>query len=391
MDGGHVRTRTASSGWCPPAAPPFPDLFGGSVDSLDSAVALGDCGSAVFAHGEARRRRYRTIRTVGAGSEAVVRAALCLDDHRPYALKVVTKAPAPPGSPHARSPSYEAALAQRDKLGDDLRRKFDAVACLKHPNLPAMVEHFETHDKCYTVMELCAMDLTHWVHSRGRPTEAQLRTILTAVLRALAFLHSKGVAHRDLKPTNVLLRSPDDLSTLCLTDFNGIHVGPAVPIAKPGMSTLVGTPFYLAPEVLRGISYSAKVDCWAAGVLAFELACGTSPFGDSGNFAELYARIGASRWSFPPGDYSPELRDFVACMLRTDPNSRPSADEALRHPFLSPARPALRRANSGHAVAFVDGELRLLAAPSPALGPTRRTGLGTMDRVRRFLGKAPTA
>jgi serine/threonine protein kinase len=175
-----------------------------------------------------------------------------------------------------------------------------------------------------------------------------------------------------LKPGNVLLRDFNDLSSICLTDFTTTFVRPSrasdllestAPLDHPMMQTLVGTPFYLAGEIVQGGGYSEKVDLYALGCLTFQMAFGKTPYEGSGSFAELYARIASNDWTFPDARGSGLFRDFVRKLLSSDPDKRPSAFEALAHPWLAvglPQRPSLKRMLSGMPVVFSaeTGELR---------------------------------
>ncbi|KAI9022687.1 kinase-like domain-containing protein [Hyaloraphidium curvatum] len=332
-----------------PSLPPTPRSADANGRPPDPRLA------ALYSHGRSRRRNYRCYRTLGSGTDGTVRACVAADSGRTFAMKVAHK-------PHVAS---GAAQAERDAVAEevermrrDLRRRFDAVAAMRHKNLPEMVEHFETEDKFYTIMELGACDLQSYLRDRGPLSEDELRAVMTPLLRAVAHLHSRGVAHRDLKPGNVMLRSPNDPTDLFLADFDAAFVGAESDKSTPlPMKTFVGTPFYLSPELVAGDAYSPAVDVYAAGCLAYQLAFGTTPFENSSSFLDLYSRIADSDWCFPPGLGSPGLRDFVASMMRADPASRPTAEEALAHPWLAAPR---RRRTSGVPVVFDagTGELR---------------------------------
>ncbi|KAI9021372.1 kinase-like domain-containing protein [Hyaloraphidium curvatum] len=310
---------------------------------------------SAFAAGRARRRRYRILERVGQGSEAKVSAALSLDTGRMVAIKVSRKP-----VPGIACPTEQA-------------RTFAAIAALKHPNIVEMIEQFETESKSYTVMELAAGDLETFLQCRGPLGEAEIRTILASILRALCFLHSRGIAHRDLKPRNILLRSFDDLSTLCISDFGGAHVpmGPLFPPpGVPTMHRIVGTPLYLAPEIVRGQTpYSAEVDLWSLGCIAYQLAWGRTPFGDSDSLLHLFARAIGGRWSFPTGARQGAFADFVAALLRPDPEGRISAEGALEHPWMK-------------GVPVVDGPM-YSPAPMPAIEALEVMG-GEKGDTRRF-------
>lgn len=205
-------------------------------------------------------------------------------------------------------------------------------------------------------------DLQSYLDAHGPLTEPQIRTVLRSLLSTLGYCHSLGITHRDIKPSNVLLRRPDDLSDICLSDFSTSSI---LPLSSGQlMKTVVGTPFYLPPEIVRGQPYSPKVDVYSLGCMAFQLAYGHTPFEGSRSFMDLYARIAGDDWTFPENSGgSTDFKQFVSQLLHPDPLTRPSADDALRHPFLSrrdsnPSRYGLEKRLSGVHVVFQDGELR---------------------------------
>lgn len=139
----------------------------------------------VFQHGRERRKAFRTGQIVGSGTEATVKIATCLATGARVAIKVIRKpvSTSSPGSAHSTS--------------GEMRRKFEAVTALPHPNLLKHIEYFETKDKFYLVTELLAGDLhTLLAQNGGKLSEDQARVVLEGILQGLQFLHSKGIAHR---------------------------------------------------------------------------------------------------------------------------------------------------------------------------------------------------
>ncbi|KAI9012451.1 kinase-like domain-containing protein [Hyaloraphidium curvatum] len=317
------------------------DMHGAS----EGSCCCGDCGacrSLVVAEGRARRKEFTLVRALGAGASGTVHAAVCRRTGAAVAVKSCRKA----------APGVSAAGCDRAAL----RRRLAAVAALRHPNLLRVYDFFETSGTCYAVMELAeGGDLDAYLSSVGRLPERDIRSVL----------HGP-----DVKPANVLLRRKDDPSSVVLADFDGCFVSNPGEDA-PGMKTLVGTPYFLAPELVSGKGYGPEVDVYAAGCIAFLLACGRTPFGDSSSFGELYSRISSGGWLFPSSArISRSLEDLICSMLRTDPAGRPSASAALAHPFVAPC--ARRRSASGVRVRFdeMTGEL------VPEEGGRRGTGWG---------------
>jgi len=168
------------------------------------------------------------------------------------------------------------------------------------------------------------------------------------VLRVIAQCHSKQLLHRDIKPGNFLLASEKEGAPLKAIDLG--LAAPFVP-GKPREDLgLDGTPYYMAPEVLRSDTWP-KSDVWQAGVMAYQLLTGKLPFSDRdpgggrGSVAALFKAIlnddlEAKLSGGHMAGVSPAARDFVRSLLARDVDERPTALEALKHPFLSEARPA---------------------------------------------------
>ncbi|KAI9002829.1 kinase-like domain-containing protein [Hyaloraphidium curvatum] len=339
-----------------------------------------------FAHGRLRRAAYRPLRIVGLGAGAAVQSAVCLETYRSVALKVAAKplripgeypprraqsaqwgstedARADPG--FRRASSFDAQECGRDPA--DVRRRFEAADALRHPNLVEVHEVFETEDAVYLVEELAAADLQTYLNAQGPLPLPDLRDALRSVLSALAHLHAHGLAHRALKPSNVLLRAAGDLRTACLADFSGDPMSTSLtgtvahrqPAAQRGGPR--ATPSFLAPELLPLAHPSEHAtpesDLWAAGALGVLMLTGRPPLPEG-----------------LPGGTDPALAELLAGLMHPDPLRRPPAALALRHPFfLGPAargegwlqvRPKLERKLSGADVVYDGrtGELRCVAA-----------------------------
>jgi len=147
-----------------------------------------------------------------------------------------------------------------------------------------------------------------------RFTEEQARLFVAEVALALGHLHTLDFIYRDLKPENILM---DDNGHLCLTDFGlAKHLNPDGEEAH----SFVGTPEYLAPEMVQGTGHGKAVDWWCLGIFLYELTVGVTPF-YSGNVDEMYHKIVHAKLKFPPR-LSEECRDLIAKLLVRDPANR---------------------------------------------------------------------
>ncbi|KAJ8269925.1 hypothetical protein GJAV_G00108330 [Gymnothorax javanicus] len=163
--------------------------------------------------------------------------------------------------------------------------------------------------------------------SEARLNEEQIATVCEAVLQALAFLHTQGVIHRDIKSDSILLSLDGEIK---LSDF-----GFCAQISKdiPKRKSMVGTPYWMAPEVISKIPYGPEVDVWSLGIMVVEMIDGEPPYFDDTPLVAMRKL----RDEPPPTvrhKVSPMLADFLGRMLTRDPQERATAVELLEHPFL---------------------------------------------------------
>ncbi|KAL5751096.1 hypothetical protein ACOSP7_025699 [Xanthoceras sorbifolium] len=201
-----------------------------------------------------------------------------------------------------------------------------------HPNVVDLKAVYEEEDFVHLVMELCAGgELFHRLEKYGRFTENEARVIFTYLMQVVKYCHDNGVVHRDLKPENILLATTSSSSPIKLADF-----GLATYI-KPGQNLhgTVGSPFYIAPEVLSG-GYNQAADVWSAGVILYILLSGMPPFWGKTK-SKIFEAVRAADLRFPsdPWDHiSASARDLIKEMLFIDPSKRLSASEVLAHSWI---------------------------------------------------------
>jgi calcium-dependent protein kinase len=220
-----------------------------------------------------------------------------------------------------------------------LREEIFIMCQLDHPNIVRLEEVYESHAEIYLVQELCTggelfdrLDEQPDYHY----TEGECAKLVKQMLCAVRYLHSKGIIHRDLKLENFLFSSTSPDSELKMIDFGlSKHF-------KYGEvhHEAVGTPYTVAPEVIRG-SYDERCDIWAIGVITFLLLSGDPPFGGCGGPESLMtvrANILKGAFKFEPPEVwsivSQLARDFIKSTLVIDPKNRPTAKEAQKSKWL---------------------------------------------------------
>ncbi|KAI9118762.1 hypothetical protein K1719_010207 [Acacia pycnantha] len=216
---------------------------------------------------------------------------------------------------------------------EDVRREIQIMHHLAgHPNVISIKGAYEDAVAVHVVMELCAGgELFDRIIQHGHYTERKAANLIRTIVGVVEACHSLGVMHRDLKPENFLFVNQQEDSPLKTIDF-GLSV-----FFKPGdvFTDVVGSPYYVAPEVLRK-RYGPEADVWSAGVILYILLSGVPPFwaeSEDGIFKEvLHGHL--DFLSDPWPSISESAKDLVRKMLVRDPRRRLTAHQVLCHPWI---------------------------------------------------------
>ncbi|XP_061956568.1 calcium-dependent protein kinase 1 isoform X2 [Populus nigra] len=223
-------------------------------------------------------------------------------------------------------------LINRDDIEDVLREVQIMHHLTGHRNVVELKGAYEDRHSVNLIMELCeGGELFDRIITKGHYSERAAANLCRQIVTVVHNCHTMGVIHRDLKPENFLFLSTHEDSPLKATDF-GLSV-----FFKPGdvFKDLVGSAYYVAPEVLRR-NYGAEVDIWSAGVILYILLSGVPPFWGETEQA-IFDSILRGHIDFssdPWPSISSSAKDLVKQMLRADPKERLSAVEVLNHPWM---------------------------------------------------------
>ncbi|KAE9353754.1 putative serine/threonine-protein kinase [Phytophthora rubi] len=268
------------------------------------------------AGGYVKTRTYRKGKFLGKGGFARCYELKCEQTGKVYAGKVVAKS-----------------SLVKPKAKQKFTSEIKIHKSLHHPQVVQFEHFFEDSDNAYILLELCRnQSLSDLMRRRKRLSESEVRFYMRQLVDGLAYLHESLVIHRDLKLGNLFLTTDMRLK---IGDF-----GLATRLDSPEdrKLTMCGTPNYIAPEILsgqRGDGHSFEVDIWSTGVVMYTLLVGRPPF-ETDDVKATYKRIRANQYDFPETAHvSRSAQSLVRGILRSDPGSRPSLDQILKHPFLA--------------------------------------------------------
>ncbi|KAG8949235.1 hypothetical protein FRC03_000406 [Tulasnella sp. 419] len=305
MSAGYGSRSNMSRGSRYPSYTPSPNLFGSShahpatgpstqYTLLEDLVTKTDPST-----------RYALLEKLGVGSFGTIYKAMRITTKQIVAIKIID-------------------LEDTDDLSE-LQQQIVHLSQCASDHVTRYYESFVKDDQLWIVMEHSAGGSCLDLLKPGPFSEAQVAIICREVLLGLHYIHSSGIIHRDIKAANVLIAASGNVK---LGDFEL-----ATELTSTLHHTFIGTPFWMAPEVIRQSGYDNKADIWSLGITAIELAKGEPPLAEYHPMRVLFL-IPKAKPPVLEGPFSAAFKDFVSLCLTKDPNLRPTARELLQHRFI---------------------------------------------------------
>ena len=223
-----------------------------------------------------------------------------------------------------------------EPLLEQLCKEVEILKRIRHPNIVKFYDYMETKDRLFIITErLGGGELFDYILNNGPLNEAFACQVLFGAFSAVAYLHERGVIHRDIKAENLIFcKGVNGESTLKLIDF-----GFSTVLGHDLTGSFMGTGGYIAPEIRQSKNYSTSVDSWSLGVLLYCSLSAKLPFGISIDTLPggVQACQGAFSLTFPPvpwANISVLCKDLISKLLELDPIKRCTAKEALGHPWV---------------------------------------------------------
>ncbi|KAH7438302.1 hypothetical protein KP509_04G009300 [Ceratopteris richardii] len=275
--------------------------------------------------------RWRKGELIGAGAFGSVYMGMNLDSGELLAVKQVLIS--------AKNVAKERFQAHLKELEDEVK----LLQNLSHPNIVRYLGTAREDDALNIFLEFVpGGSIASLLGKFGSFPEQVIRMYSRQLLQGLEYLHKNGIMHRDIKGANILV---DNKGCIKLADF-GASKQVVELVTMSGAKSMKGTPYWMAPEVIRQTGHSLPADIWSVGCTIIEMATGKAPW--SQQFQEVAAlfHIGTTKSHPPiPEHLSCEAKDFLQKCLRKEPYLRPTVSELLQHPFIHVDRSSMTSAS----------------------------------------------
>jgi len=254
---------------------------------------------------------YKDLQKIGEGSSGSVFTAIKINDNRKIAIKVIS-------------------VKSNEKAA--IENEIRMMKTTRHENVVEYVGSHSKADRLWVVMEFIDGGSLTDIIAVVRMTEPQIANICREILKALAYIHKLNRIHRDIKSDNILLTKAGAVK---LADFGYCA---QLTEAATKRNSVVGTPYWMAPELIRGMDYDTGVDLWSLGIAAIEMAEGEPPYLEYPPLRALFLiATNGSPTLKQPEKWSTNFKDFMARALDVNTQQRGNSEDLLKHSFIKSA------------------------------------------------------
>ena len=255
------------------------------------------------------------VETIDHGSFGTIIHVIEISSNKDMAVKVINKS------------------GEKLSMINKMKEEISILKQINHENIVKFYGFFETNNQLLIKMEYIKYGtLSHWIKNHKKISEEEASLIISKILSAIVYLHSKQICHRDIKPENIMLSKENDLSSIKIVDF-GLS---AQNFDKLINNDYCGTYIYMAPEQIEKKLYFISIDIWSIGILMYILLNnGKHPFYDKGDKRKEYAKKIKEGKIYFYNKISPMAKHLILKLLEPNPSWRYTAAQAIKHPWIT--------------------------------------------------------
>ena len=255
------------------------------------------------------------VETIDHGSFGTIIHVIEISSNKDMAVKVINKS------------------GEKLSMINKMKEEISILKQINHENIVKFYGFFETNNQLLIKMEYIKYGtLSLWIKNHKKISEEEASLIISKILSAIVYLHSKQICHRDIKPENIMLSKENDLSSIKIVDF-GLS---AQNFDKLINNDYCGTYIYMAPEQIEKKLYFISIDIWSIGILMYILLNnGKHPFYDKGDKRKEYAKKIKEGKIYFYNKISPMAKHLILKLLEPNPSWRYTAAQAIKHPWIT--------------------------------------------------------
>ena len=231
---------------------------------------------------------------------------ICLDTNKKFAVKVIPK------------------KRLHQKEIKKILNLLEVIKSLDHPNIIKHDHYFEDDNNIYIILELIS-SISFKDYLQKENNNIEIKKYILKLIKGLQYLHSNKIIHRNLKLDNIYLTNNKELK------IGGLDLAVKLNFEGEKRKSIIGTPLYMAPELLKEKEYSYEVDIWALGIIIYQILIGKTPF-ETNDFSELLQKVKRMEYTFPI-NIDNDAKDLISKILVEDPLKRLTLDKILEHNF----------------------------------------------------------